>query len=209
MTSVIGKNAVVRGKVRGDADLEVQGLVEGDIAVSGDLLVDAGGLVGAAVAGRRVTVRGSVRGDIQASEMIEIGAQARVVGDLSAPRIIIIEGAMVRGLVSTVGQQSGQRLGASASRTHQRPAAPARAAETRAPEVRASSMPSARTELRSEAKAAAPVAQVAKAAARAPVPSAQASVPKLTAQAAASRRAAPAPTVPVLKKGTKAQQKRR
>jgi cytoskeletal protein CcmA (bactofilin family) len=46
-----------------------------------------------------LTVNGTIRGDIQASRSITINAGARVVGNISAPRIIIADGARFKGRV--------------------------------------------------------------------------------------------------------------
>ncbi len=62
--SVIGRTTKVRGRVTGAVDLHVEGFVDGEIAVSGDVTVDAHGLVGASVQGRRLVVRGAVKGDL-------------------------------------------------------------------------------------------------------------------------------------------------
>ncbi len=73
----------------GAVDLEVQGYVEGEIAVDGDVTVDAHGLVGANVRGRNLLVRGAVRGDLVGDESVLLEAGARVVGDVRAPRVAI------------------------------------------------------------------------------------------------------------------------
>jgi cytoskeletal protein CcmA (bactofilin family) len=102
--SVIGRTTRVRGRVTGATDLEVQGFVDGEISVSGDVTVDAHGLVGAGVRGRRLVVRGAVKGDLSADEAILLEDGARVVGDVRAPRVAIAPGALVRGFVETIGE---------------------------------------------------------------------------------------------------------
>src|SRR5258708_36181627 len=99
--SIIGKTTRIRGRVTGDGDLEVQGLVDGEIAVGGDVTVDASGMVGAGVRGRRLVVRGAVKGDLVGDEAILLEEGARVVGDIRAPRVVIGPGALVRGYVDT------------------------------------------------------------------------------------------------------------
>jgi cytoskeletal protein CcmA (bactofilin family) len=125
--SVIGRTTRIRGRVTGDADLEVQGFVDGEVAVGGDVTVDTHGMVGAGVAGRRLVVRGAVKGDLQGGESILLEDGARVVGDVRAPRVVIAPGALVRGFVDT-----GDAGGASAKARQQvqvRPVpAPARTA---------------------------------------------------------------------------------
>jgi cytoskeletal protein CcmA (bactofilin family) len=99
--TIIGKTTRVRGRVTGAVDLEVQGYVEGDIAVGGDVTIDAHGIVGAGVRGRRLLVRGAVKGDLVGEESILLEAGARVLGDVRAPRVAIALGALVRGHVQT------------------------------------------------------------------------------------------------------------
>jgi cytoskeletal protein CcmA (bactofilin family) len=99
--TVIGRTTRVRGRVTGAVDLEVQGYVEGEIAVGGDVTVDTQGLVGASVRGRNLLVRGAVRGDLVGDESVLLEAGARVVGDVRAPRVAIAPGALVRGYVQT------------------------------------------------------------------------------------------------------------
>jgi cytoskeletal protein CcmA (bactofilin family) len=99
--SIIGRAARVRGRITGAVDLEVQGFVEGEIAVGGDVTVDSGAMIGSSVHGRRLVVRGAVKGDLTADEAILLEDGARVVGDVRAPRVAIAPGALVRGFVDT------------------------------------------------------------------------------------------------------------
>jgi cytoskeletal protein CcmA (bactofilin family) len=99
--TVIGRTTRVRGRVTGSVDLEVQGFVEGEIAVGGDVTVDSQGIVGAGIRGRRLIVRGAVKGDLVGDESILLESGARVLGDVRAPRVAIALGALVRGYVQT------------------------------------------------------------------------------------------------------------
>jgi cytoskeletal protein CcmA (bactofilin family) len=111
-TTIIGRTARVRGRLTGDADLEVQGFVEGEISVSGDVTVDVHGMVGAGIRGRRLVVRGAVKGDLLGEQAVLLEEGARVVGDVRAPRVAIAPGALVRGYVET-GEGTGEALRAS------------------------------------------------------------------------------------------------
>jgi len=125
--SIIGRTTRVRGRVTGAVDLLVLGFVDGEIAVSGDVTVDAHGLVGASVQGRRLVVRGAVKGDLLGEEAVVLEDGARVVGDVRAPRVAIAAGALVRGYVET-GEGGGAPARASRSEAAARPAAQARVA---------------------------------------------------------------------------------
>jgi cytoskeletal protein CcmA (bactofilin family) len=124
--SIIGRTTRVRGRVTGAVDLEVQGYVEGEIAVGGDVTVDTQGIVGAGIQGRRLVVRGAVKGDLVGEESIVLEQGARVVGDVRAPRVAVRPGALLRGYVQT-GDHGA--VGAKASRAQ----AAARPAPVHAP----------------------------------------------------------------------------
>jgi cytoskeletal protein CcmA (bactofilin family) len=186
-TTVIGQSSFVRGRITGSGDLEIAGRVEGDVACSGDVTVESGGLVAANISARRIVVRGAVKGDLTAEDAVVLEAGARVVGDLRAPRIAIAQGGLVRGHVQTgsAGAARPRSASATASRT------PAVAAKAAAPATRAAA-PAARVE--------APAAKK-----QAPAPAARgAASGNGETRKAATRPGPPPPVVPVLKKGTKA-----
>ncbi len=102
--SVIGRETVVRGNVRGSGGLEILGRVEGDVSIEGDVLLGDGAAVRGNISGAQLTIGGAVMGDLRGTESVLVEAGARVVGDLLAPRIGIAEGALVRGNVRTEGE---------------------------------------------------------------------------------------------------------
>jgi cytoskeletal protein CcmA (bactofilin family) len=110
-TTVIGKATRVRGRLTGKADVDVQGFVEGEITVSGDVTVDSSGIVDASVRGRRLLIRGAVRGDLLGEESVTLADGARVVGDIRAPRVAIALGALARGSVETVEDRGASPAG--------------------------------------------------------------------------------------------------
>jgi len=103
-SSVIGRGTVVRGNVRGSGSLEILGRVEGDVSVSGELVLGEDSAVRGSVSGTHITVSGAVQGDVRGSEAVLLERGARVVGDLTAPRIGVATGALVKGLVRTDGE---------------------------------------------------------------------------------------------------------
>jgi cytoskeletal protein CcmA (bactofilin family) len=179
--TVIGRASRVRGNLTGEGDLEVQGFVAGDIAVHGDITVDAQGMVDANIHGRRLVVRGAVRGNLTGDESILLEEGARVVGDLRAPRVAIGPGALVRGYVQTgdgVAPAAANRARAQASETtHASRTQPARATAARPPVPPARAVP-----------------------APAPRPAAKPESAATEGTSSASARRPPPPVVPALKK---------
>lgn len=114
--STIGQGTVVRGNVRGDGPLVIDGRVEGDVSIDGDVTLGEHGAVKGNISGARLTVGGAVSGDLHGTEGVMLESSARVVGDLGGPSIGIAEGALVRGNVRTDGEPAAPTGRASSSR---------------------------------------------------------------------------------------------
>ncbi|WP_224245680.1 bactofilin family protein [Hyalangium gracile] len=127
--TVVGPSILISGKLTGDEDLTVRGRVEGELTLSKTLIVETTGVVKANVAVRNAIVSGVVVGNINATESVELTREGRMVGDIRAPRVIIVDGASFRGRVD-MGEVEPGRVPASrpaVARPTVRPgAAPAR-----------------------------------------------------------------------------------
>lgn len=98
--ATIGPSITIRGEVSGDEDLLIQGTVEGSVDLGQhSVVVGRDGRVKANISGRVVTVEGEVEGDLKAEEQIVLRPSADVKGDISAPRIVLEDGARFRGMV--------------------------------------------------------------------------------------------------------------
>lgn len=95
--AVIGRTTRVRGRVSGDGDLMVEGSVEGDISLQGDLVVGEGARAASNVDAGAVTVRGELEGDVNARGVVRIESSAKVRGDMHGESIAIEEGAEYQG----------------------------------------------------------------------------------------------------------------
>jgi cytoskeletal protein CcmA (bactofilin family) len=95
--TVIGPETRVAGEVRGDEDVVVHGRIEGRVALTAELTVEEGAILQADVEAKVVLISGVVVGNVSASDSVRLTPKARVVGDLTAPRVIIEAGAAYRG----------------------------------------------------------------------------------------------------------------
>src|SRR6478735_9823342 len=111
--TVIGQSILISGKLTGDEDLTVRGRVEGELTLSRTLIVEPSGIVKANVAVKNAIVSGVVVGNINATESVELTREGRMVGDIRAPRVIIVDGASFRGRVD-MGEVEPGRVTASA-----------------------------------------------------------------------------------------------
>ena len=105
-TSVIPSGVTLVGDIEGDADLVVYGRVEGPIHVGGTLVIEGSGVVRGHVRASAVIVRGVLKGNAFGDELVRVDEGARLVGELTAPRVQVVPGAHFRGQihVATVGE---------------------------------------------------------------------------------------------------------
>ena len=98
--SGIGKSLHVRGELSGNEDLAIEGKVEGKITLSGyNVTIEQTGQVAAEIHARSVVVGGLVQGDINADERVEVAATGTMVGEIRAPRVILIDGSRFKGTI--------------------------------------------------------------------------------------------------------------
>src|SRR5580658_7972240 len=94
----IGSGARVRGRVHGDGDLLVEGALEGDLAIRGELTIAEGGSVsGETIEAQSVMVAGSLDGDVASTGPVRLVAGSRVRGNLRGSTVGIDEGARFSG----------------------------------------------------------------------------------------------------------------
>lgn len=98
-TTIIGESILISGSLNGDEDLTVRGRVEGTLTLTKTLSVEPSGIVKAEVQVRNCVIAGAVVGNVTATESVEITKEGRMVGDINAPRVIIVDGASFRGRI--------------------------------------------------------------------------------------------------------------
>jgi cytoskeletal protein CcmA (bactofilin family) len=97
--TIIGSSIVIDGEISGDEQLTVLGTVKGKIAVGQNLIVEPGATVEANIETNALTVSGRITGNVVARERVELRADAKMIGDVKAPRIVIADGASFKGNV--------------------------------------------------------------------------------------------------------------
>ena len=117
--TVIARPTKIEGRISGSGEIVVNGLVTGTIEATGTVKVGEKGRVEATVHGKVVSVAGAVVGDITADEKIELEISAHVDGNITAPRILIKDGANFRGQVNMRKPESRPSVRTSSARKEQ------------------------------------------------------------------------------------------
>jgi cytoskeletal protein CcmA (bactofilin family) len=109
LSGFVGHGTVLTGDTNFQAMLRVDGQLQGTVSSeSGTLIVGSNGQVDANIAVASAMVNGTINGDIVASEKIQLGRTAKVVGNIQAPRLIIEEGATLEGSCSMLRAKEAQ-----------------------------------------------------------------------------------------------------
>lgn len=105
--TIIGVNTRFIGTLTSDGNIRIDGSVEGDIEVLGNLIIGETGRVIATVKAQNVHVSGAVKGEITALEQLEISPTGKVWGDITTAALQIEPGGLFRGqsaMTSTVDE---------------------------------------------------------------------------------------------------------
>jgi cytoskeletal protein CcmA (bactofilin family) len=95
--TVIGTNTRFVGTLTSDGNIRIDGSVEGDVEVLGNLIVGESGRVIATIKAQNVHVSGAVKGEITAVEQLEISPTGKVWGDIITAALHIEPGGLFRG----------------------------------------------------------------------------------------------------------------
>jgi cytoskeletal protein CcmA (bactofilin family) len=94
----IGSGARIRGRVHGEGNLVIEGHLEGELAIRGDVTITEGASVTSeTVEAHTVTIAGAFEGDVTASGPVRVATGARVRGNLRGTAVSIEEGARYSG----------------------------------------------------------------------------------------------------------------
>lgn len=100
-TTLISKDSEIVGDIKFSGDLEIQGVVRGNIVAKGDsgatVRVVEGGRVEGEIHAPKVIINGEINGDIHSGEHIELAAKAVVSGNVNYTLIEMVKGAQVNG----------------------------------------------------------------------------------------------------------------
>jgi cytoskeletal protein CcmA (bactofilin family) len=100
--TIIGPNAYFRGDIQSDGGVRVDGVFEGSIDITGNLVVGEGAKIVADIKANNISVSGAIKGDITGNR-VEILETGRVWGDLTINSLLLNEGAYLRGQTTMHG----------------------------------------------------------------------------------------------------------
>jgi cytoskeletal protein CcmA (bactofilin family) len=91
--NILSSDVEIKGNIKFQNDLTVDGKIEGEITSPGMLTVGENADIRGEIKTKSVTVFGKVNGNITVDERCELKGRAQLIGDLKAARLVIEEGA--------------------------------------------------------------------------------------------------------------------
>jgi cytoskeletal protein CcmA (bactofilin family) len=93
----LDKGCIVKGKISFKGSVRIDGEIEGEINSEDNVAIGEGAVISANIKAVSIVVAGAVSGELSASQRIELYPSAQVLGNLTAPRMVIHEGAVFEG----------------------------------------------------------------------------------------------------------------
>ena len=93
----ISPSMSITGDLTGSSDLRIAGKIKGNIATTGDVVIEESGYVEGTIKTKNATIAGKVSGDIECSEKVVLEAKSLTIGNLKAKLLVIQCGAKLKG----------------------------------------------------------------------------------------------------------------
>jgi cytoskeletal protein CcmA (bactofilin family) len=96
----LGRTVAVKGEIRAEEDLVIDGQMEGRLDLGQNrLVVGPNGTVRADIIAREVDLHGVINGNVVASDRVILRNNSKLVGDLKMASIVIEDGAYFKGSI--------------------------------------------------------------------------------------------------------------
>jgi len=96
--SLLGMNSNLKGELKVKGTLRVDGTVEGQLDADYVILSETAEVKGE-IKAKKIIIGGKIDGNARAQELVEIKSKGKVLGDIFAAKLTIIEGAEFKGKV--------------------------------------------------------------------------------------------------------------
>ena len=97
ITTIIGNGAECNGDFNAEGSVSIDGVINGNVTVTGVLIVGATGQINGDVTATSTVIGGEVYGNVNITEKTELISTARIIGNITTQLIVIDEHAIFQG----------------------------------------------------------------------------------------------------------------
>ena len=105
--SILGNQTFFQGKLILKGEARLAGQVEGSIVAEDILIIEEGASIKGDIQGNFVEICGVFEGNIRVSDTLKIASTARILGEISAAKLIVEEGAKLKGQINSLDVPKG------------------------------------------------------------------------------------------------------
>lgn len=95
--TLLGEDSEFNGDIKFFGTLTIEGAFKGNISGEGTVIINANGDIKANIHTSEVIVNGTIHGQVSAEKNIYINKSGMIFGDIEAPNIQIVRGALFKG----------------------------------------------------------------------------------------------------------------
>lgn len=95
--SLISQNVQIKGNVSGEGNFRIEGKVEGNIEIKGNLFLGDQSKIIGNIKVNNLTSNGFIEGKINVDEKLVLEKKSKVMGDINTKILIVEEGAEING----------------------------------------------------------------------------------------------------------------
>jgi len=95
--NIIGKGTKIVGDITSAGDVRIDGLLTGNIVISGKLVLGPNGIVDGNITSVNAELEGEVKGIVNVTEILSLKSTAKINGDIVTSKLMIEPGALFTG----------------------------------------------------------------------------------------------------------------
>lgn len=95
--NLIGSGTIIEGNITSNGDIRVDGTLKGNLNTKGKVIVGESGKINGEVYCKIFELEGTIEGKVFISELLQLRASSRLMGDISANKLAIEPGAVFTG----------------------------------------------------------------------------------------------------------------
>jgi cytoskeletal protein CcmA (bactofilin family) len=97
--SFIGKSVKIKGEIKSDGEILIEGTVQGKIDAKNHVVVEKNGKVNADINAVEIIIKGTVNGNVHGSGKVQIVPEGILNGNIVSRRVVLAEGAIFKGSI--------------------------------------------------------------------------------------------------------------
>ena len=122
--TTLGRGMIFNGQIKGKGALQIDGQFIGTLDLDDMVVVGESGQIEGDVHSKLVLVHGKIKGNVTASDKVTINARGTMIGDITAPRVVVSDGAIFKGRIDMESKVVPPQKPAESPTKKQQPAEP-------------------------------------------------------------------------------------